>query len=170
MIGQWTWSHHRSNTVRYAYLVGDGRSYRMILLRSVNGGVQVGVLTRNLASRSANAGPFRAGLASFSRRSISIFSLDDLSTTPGRGVTLKLPGMQFQTERDSAGRRQFQFRIVTAWLLAATSVLPLLALYRMRWRPPNVCRGCGYDLRATPHRCPECGRPAETLKRHSVQT
>jgi hypothetical protein len=56
------------------------------------------------------------------------------------------------------------FTIVTAphWGLVLTAaVLPALWVvhrHRSRNRPhAGLCRACGYDLRATPGRCPECG-------------
>ena len=41
----------------------------------------------------------------------------------------------------------------------ATAVLPAawMVVSRRRRRPPGTCHRCGYDLRATPSGCPECG-------------
>jgi hypothetical protein len=51
---------------------------------------------------------------------------------------------------------------VTYWLLVTVLVLPAIPilyswLRRRRRREQNACIACGYDLRATPDRCPECG-------------
>jgi hypothetical protein len=48
-----------------------------------------------------------------------------------------------------------------AWFCVVLTVaLPAtLAARRLRRkRPPTHCLACGYDLRATPQRCPECGK------------
>jgi hypothetical protein len=46
----------------------------------------------------------------------------------------------------------------------ATAAMPLTALVSVALRRGRSMRGlcpsCGYDLRATPDRCPECGTPA----------
>ena len=52
--------------------------------------------------------------------------------------------------------------IVPAWslatVLALPAVVPLWRRVRARRRQAEMrCRTCGYDLRATPTRCPECG-------------
>jgi len=52
---------------------------------------------------------------------------------------------------------------VPYWALIVITALPVLALARREWNRRRVragrCTACGYDLRASPDRCPECGTP-----------
>jgi hypothetical protein len=53
------------------------------------------------------------------------------------------------------------------WELALLAALLPAVWIARRWRqrrpPPGHCRVCGYDLRATPERCPECGAIPQVL-------
>ena len=58
-------------------------------------------------------------------------------------------------------RNYFNVHLYYWFVMPATALLPAVFVYK-RLRKPRVvraglCPTCGYDLRATPSRCPECG-------------
>jgi hypothetical protein len=64
---------------------------------------------------------------------------------------------------DAWERTEVRFVALPHWIVAAaTAALPLafftVAYRRRRRHGPGRCSRCGYDLRATPDRCPECGK------------
>jgi|SRR5580658_6735792 hypothetical protein len=63
----------------------------------------------------------------------------------------------------SGGLYVLRFWSVPLWLLAVLSLVPWAVLkvnQRRNLRVAGSCRNCGYDLRATTERCPECGAVA----------
>lgn len=101
----------------------------------------------------------------------------DWDPPPGKHYRLpvgrrqKLPG-GFEYERSAATdpKQVSELYLFIPWwfLLTALAVLPTAwavgkAVRRARARRQaglNFCPRCGYDLRATPDKCPECGREA----------
>jgi hypothetical protein len=75
-----------------------------------------------------------------------------------RGVALGRYGIGRRGSGDT-----FQLRIVLPdWLLTLlAAILPVLAVWKRRRQlkalQSGCCLACGYDMRATPSRCPECG-------------
>jgi hypothetical protein len=60
---------------------------------------------------------------------------------------------------------------VPYWFLVLCCLVPLIGATQYHWRSrrqrlrlaTGLCPNCGYDLRSTPERCPECGKVIEKV-------
>ena len=73
------------------------------------------------------------------------------------------------TEQDGSGRRLRSYALLLPhWflILLLGCVVSFWGCINRRWRKrqrSGLCVNCGYDIRATPQRCPECGAKVATL-------
>lgn len=95
----------------------------------------------------------------------------DQSTTPDSDPQFPpihdVLGIQYQRQppvRRSSGRMEYWWFEVPYWIIVTLVAAPAGWCYRRaaRWRAlcsprGEFCRRCGYDLRASSARCPECG-------------
>jgi hypothetical protein len=58
----------------------------------------------------------------------------------------------------------FWFITLALLILPMSRILSILRALRRNRLDGGLCLTCGYDLRATPDRCPECGTLIETLR------
>jgi hypothetical protein len=96
----------------------------------------------NAHDHTPNTAPFQEGESLY---------VDQGCILVGTAITIPRGWMLFQAKR--------YFPVWSMLVLAGVLALPLTGMALIRkWKLKlGMCAICGYDLRATPDRCPECG-------------
>ena len=132
--------------------VGGGTTRGDWTLASARGGLR---WQFNFAARLPPAGPGVSRLSLSVARSNPFPGVtredDSVVYTPPGGATVSLPSKRTVVVGDA-----LPLLACVLFLVPATIVLARLR-QRSRWIRGGCCASCGYDLRATPNRCPECG-------------
>jgi hypothetical protein len=112
------------------------------------------------ADRNDDTGGYRTARAGLTWRSSERGYVVEAYRLAGIDVTIRCG---FSTAKGQWHGSQWWEATAPCWFIALVGAgLPTWSIRarRARRRPsPGCCRRCGYDLRATPNRCPECGTP-----------
>ena len=145
VAASWVFSHRRADE----FSVADGvhRTFCSVIIN--RGSLQFLMLHGEAISNSGSYAP------GFHHRSSAAYDMPNLDTSflgfLWTGLVDQAPGIS----------RSTVFISPHAYLVALFAALPavhfLQLLRRRRVKPAGHCLKCGYDLRATPDRCPECG-------------
>ena len=150
------------------------RSYqRQVVILSGHGGVGVNSIVQSGERWPANRLGYREAIAQYLAKSGSPpFHSSGASKYPAFNVGVGddpvwggfKHGSFFNPVSPADPRpRSYGWQVVVPYwaIVPATAVLPVVWEWRRRTRRrreiAGLCPSCGYDLRATPERCPECG-------------
>lgn len=141
---QWSyWSQHilHSGAGEIAYA-------RIVQGQSLNPGWQAVLSTQNTPARKYSTSP---------------------STRPAIGFSVQWSYWGITYGHRPFGPGRADEIVVPIWtIIAISAILPGIWLLRQRMlrrrRMAGRCATCGYDLRATPDRCPECGTVPKSMK------
>jgi len=151
-LALWCRSLWRGDYISISFLRGAGADERLSVLGLCNrfGFCQLAIIDERTDDETAEH------FFGIERRGVTVESGTEKRRSPLRVRNLFYP--QKPEFEGNASGGTLRCRLLLPWWIL--SLLVGGSIYFMRKKPSDavgLCRACGYDLRATPHRCPECG-------------